>query len=851
MKRVSSVNTGQQLPGSIDDQPKTREELIAELEQFRHIVARLGTLGIGHKLDKATIKYLSLPKAIIEQSSEGLAVTDMEGNLLALNNSFAKMHGYSPEELIGKHLSIFHTPEQMPSVEAANQQVHDTGEFDGEIWHARRDGTVFPTLMHNSILRDEDGNQISMISTLCDITEHKRAEKEFQDSEEKYQQFIENFSDPIWVFDRDGVALMTNTPATAALGGKPEDYIGRSLFDYMPNEAGLLQERHRQIMDSGIAATFEDMIELPKGKIWARSNIQPVKDAEGNITGVQIISYDITKHKQTEEAIQSNENNYRILFNSTIDGLLVLDAKTIQVVLANDAAAKIGQYKCGEELVGINLLELIHPEDRENVIKIIMEDMFENDLQEINEFRGILRNGTEIRVEAVGTRIEYSGKLAGLISLRDITERKRAEESLIKRNKELTALNAIAQTVSQSISLDEILDNSLDKTLEILNVKNGSIALFDEKSCSFAIKSSRGVDNLNIDILTPVKLEEIGGAKISQLRKPKFIDSIQDFIELIPRNFVNLVNQQQLKSAMYVPLMAKGKVLGEICVFTIGNRIFTIEERELLITISHQISAGIENAQLLEEASRATALEELDKLRTELLASVSHELRTPLTSIKGLASTLIQSDIEWDKETQIDFLQTINRETDVLAHIVSDLMDMSQLEAGIIRMQKTRSTIASIIGQISEQLKNSVVNHKLKLNLPANIPSIYVDEVRIGEVIINLVSNAAAYSETGTRITLEASHLDGTVVTTISDEGIGIPAKHLDKIFDRFFRLESGVFRRRGGTGLGLSICKGIVENHGGLIWAESIPDKGSKFSFSLPITYDSESIIAEAATDT
>ena len=123
---------------------------------------------------------LRLLSSSVEQSSEGMAMVDLEGNLLFVNNAFATLHGYTSEELVGKHLSIFHTPEQMPSVEAANQQLQETGEFSGEIWHVRRDGTVFPTLMHNSVLQDEAGNAIGMIGTLRDITELKEAEEELK-----------------------------------------------------------------------------------------------------------------------------------------------------------------------------------------------------------------------------------------------------------------------------------------------------------------------------------------------------------------------------------------------------------------------------------------------------------------------------------------------------------------------------------------------------------------------------------------------------------------------------------------------------------------------------------------------
>jgi PAS domain S-box-containing protein len=129
---------------------------------------------------KRAEEKLRLLSSSVEQSSEGMAMTDLEGNLLFVNNAFATLHGYTLEELVGKHLSIFHTPEQKPSVEAANRQLQETGEFSGEIWHVRRDGTVFPTLMHNSVLQDEAGNAIGMIGTLRDITELKGAEEELK-----------------------------------------------------------------------------------------------------------------------------------------------------------------------------------------------------------------------------------------------------------------------------------------------------------------------------------------------------------------------------------------------------------------------------------------------------------------------------------------------------------------------------------------------------------------------------------------------------------------------------------------------------------------------------------------------
>jgi|GEM_PF-2076045 signal transduction histidine kinase/DNA-binding response OmpR family regulator len=241
-----------------------------------------------------------------------------------------------------------------------------------------------------------------------------------------------------------------------------------------------------------------------------------------------------------------------------------------------------------------------------------------------------------------------------------------------------------------------------------------------------------------------------------------------------------------------------------------------------------------------EEAARVRALEELDHLKTALLASVSHELRTPLTSIKGIASTLIQPDVEWDEESQKEFLNDIDQAADGLTRIVSDLIDMSQLEAGVMNIVKTNTTIPLIVNQIKGQLGNLTLKYHFRIHIPRDLPLLWADEVRIGQVIINLVSNAAAYSEEGTTINLQAILAGNEIVVSVTDEGVGIAPEHWNTIFDRFYRLGNGVSRRRSGSGLGLSICQGILEAHCGRIWVESTPGKGSKFTFSLPVTADS-----------
>ena len=146
------------------------------LDDMPHIAARALREWENVVGRREAQKRLRLLSSAVEQSAEGIAVVDLDGNPLFLNEAFATMHGYTSEELMGKHLSAFHAPEQMPGVEVILQQIRETGQFSGEVWHARRDGTTFPTLMHNSLLRDESGNPVGIIGTARDITDLKQTE---------------------------------------------------------------------------------------------------------------------------------------------------------------------------------------------------------------------------------------------------------------------------------------------------------------------------------------------------------------------------------------------------------------------------------------------------------------------------------------------------------------------------------------------------------------------------------------------------------------------------------------------------------------------------------------------------
>ncbi|MFP4642463.1 MAG: ATP-binding protein [Dehalococcoidia bacterium] len=240
--------------------------------------------------------------------------------------------------------------------------------------------------------------------------------------------------------------------------------------------------------------------------------------------------------------------------------------------------------------------------------------------------------------------------------------------------------------------------------------------------------------------------------------------------------------------------------------------------------------------EIIQARARIDALHRSEQLKTELLSMVSHELRTPLTTIKGFATTLLRRDVRWRKEEQQRFLRSIDRESDRLSRLVGNLLDMSRLEAGTLKMEKELHWVSDILDSVSGALATITRDHKLQMDVPSRLPPLIVDGARIGQVLINLVENAAKYSKKGSHITIEVRRSDGFVTFSVIDEGDGISPELLGTVFDRFYQGADVVAGRRGGVGLGLSISRVLVEAHGGEIWAESQVGKGSRFSFTLPI---------------
>ncbi len=227
---------------------------------------------------------------------------------------------------------------------------------------------------------------------------------------------------------------------------------------------------------------------------------------------------------------------------------------------------------------------------------------------------------------------------------------------------------------------------------------------------------------------------------------------------------------------------------------------------------------------------------ELDQMKSQLLATVSHELRTPLASIKGFATTLLRQDIEWDEASRREFLSIIDNESDRLSELIGNLLDMSRIEAGTLRVEPETMDLRTVVQDTLAEFQVMTHLHRFAADLPAQLPLVFADPRRTRQVLRNLLENAVKYSPQGGEVGVQAT-VDGPLAqVSVADQGLGIDEQYLDQIFARFYQVDSASTRQVGGAGLGLAICKAIVEAQGGRIWAESQLGVGSTFHFTVPI---------------
>jgi signal transduction histidine kinase/CheY-like chemotaxis protein len=294
------------------------------------------------------------------------------------------------------------------------------------------------------------------------------------------------------------------------------------------------------------------------------------------------------------------------------------------------------------------------------------------------------------------------------------------------------------------------------------------------------------------------------------------------------------------RNALAVPLVDENQVIGLLVVTDKGDG-FTAEDESFLSLFASQSAIAVRNSQLYEHTKS------LDRLKSEFVAVVSHEIRTPLTSVKGAVELLADEHYFKNTEQQIKLLTIAHANTERLLVLINDILDFSRLESSSLPMTLELQRLEPIVAQIIQNLRTQLEERQIQLEtvLSPELPDVLIDGVRIAQVLTNLLSNAIKFSPAGGRIAVTAEVWSGLVRVGVRDEGEGIAATDLPKLFHKFSQVDSSATRKAGGTGLGLVICKGIIEQHGGHMAVESTPGEGSTFYFTLPAADAAKAVTA------
>ena len=284
-----------------------------------------------------------------------------------------------------------------------------------------------------------------------------------------------------------------------------------------------------------------------------------------------------------------------------------------------------------------------------------------------------------------------------------------------------------------------------------------------------------------------------------------------------------------------VPLVTNGSSAGVLCLHGFsGTGTFTPRMSTFVQPVADLLAPYVTSFLLHEQLRKIKAEREATCLSPDLLAILSHQLRSPLSAIKGYAATLLRDDVNWDRDAVQDFLEIILREADNATAVVTDILDHSALEIKKLELNKEPVLLRNLCTKVVHELKFSACRHRFAVIFAPEIHIVEADPYRIEQVIRNLLDNAIKYSDGGL-IVVRGERNNDEVVVSVADEGIGIRPEHLNRLFEKFYRVKNSS-RHVTGTGLGLPIARQIVEAHGGRIWATSKVGAGSTFYFSLPL---------------
>ena len=759
-----------------------------------------------------------------ENATVGLHWVGPDGIILRANRAELELLGYSREEYVGRHIADFHADEDV--ICDILQRLQAGERLDDYPARLRcKDGSIKDVLIDSSVMW-RDGEFVHTRCFTRDVTERKRAEAKVREQEQQTRTILESITDAFFGLDRDWRFTYVNRQAEALLGRSRGGLIGKNHWDVYPDTLGtVVQRSYDRAVAENVTVTFENY--YPPHDRWYEVRAYPSPD------GLAVYFRDVGERKRAEIALRESEQRFRqladampqIVWTARPDGNI--DYLNRRWTEFTGLPQTVGNEGWGQ---------ILHPDDSRTAnerwaASLATGAPFEMEMR-LRDRRQQSYRWHLIRTVPVH---DESGKVARWFGTgTDIHEQKRAEESsrfLAEASAELAGVVDYESTLQKvaNLAVPYFADwSAVDLADDDGNLRRLAVAHQDPKKIALVHDLMREYP--------PDPQAPSGAFAVLRTGRPEFVSEITDDMLVQgakDERHLRLVRSLGLKSYLCVPLVVSGNTLGVLTFATAeSGRKYTDADLALATDLAHRAAVAIENTQLYQ------ALRDTDRRKDEFLATLAHELRNPLAPVRNALQILKMPRV--DAETVERSREMMERQVHHLVRLVDDLLDVSRVMRGKIELRRERVELATVVARAVETVQPLVdgQGHQLSVRMASDSLLLEADPVRLAQVVGNLLTNAAKYTEPNGRIWLTAERDGDMAVLRVRDNGIGIAPAMLPRIFELFVQVDHASTKAQGGLGIGLTLVKNLVEMHNGRVEARSEGlGKGSEFVVRLPLS--------------
>jgi PAS domain S-box-containing protein len=768
---------------------------------------------------------------------------DQDARYRYVNKRFADWLGLTTQDMIGRHIAdvigrrAYATLQEHIEAALAGRHV----EFETEIPYEK----VGPRVMRCAYAPEYDaaGRVVGLVAVIADVTERKRAEEALRQSEQRFARFMQHLPGLAWIKDTRGRYVYVNEAAEKAFRTPRADLYGRTDDEVFPPEvAARFSHNDRQAVASGSGIQVVETLEHEDGTLhFSLVTKFPVQGPDGNVAFVGGMAIDITDQRRAEEDVRHSEERFRSLMEQAPFSIQVLspDGRTVRV------------NRAWEELWGLTLEQVADYnvlEDRQLQAKGVLDFIrraFAGESAHVpaiqydpNETIPDRTNHDDPRrwVAAVVYPLkDAAGRIREVVLVHDdITARKRAEEALLVVHRELEG--RVAARTAELVRANEFLKALLEnvQTGVVACDAEGVLTLFNGVTRELhglpeeSIPSERWAERYCLyrpDGQTPMVREDVPLYRALRGERVRDAEMVIAPAGTPPRIVLNS------GQAFYD---AQGEKLGAVVSM---QDVTARKQAEAALRQAHdELERRV--GERTEQLARANeALRDADRRKDEFLATLAHELRNPLAPISNSLQLLKMPRVDAAMVRQSRDM--MERQVHQLVRLVDDLLDVSRVMRGKIELRREPVELATVVARAVETAQPliQVRGHRLDLSIPPESLLLDADPVRLAQVVGNLLTNAAKYTEANGRIWLNAEQESGRAVLRVRDNGIGIAPDVLPHVFDLFMQVDYAATRSQGGLGIGLTLVKNLVEMHGGTVEARSEGlGRGCEFVVRLPL---------------